>query len=218
VVAAAAAVDGAYGSRWRTDLALLNRSGAQATAEIRYRGDDGQTANHIITLGTGEQRLLEDVVTVLEAAGGGWLEIASDQPVLVTSRTYNVGDEGTFGQLLDGIPAAGTAAAGQLVWLPQLQQNELFRTNIGFVNGSHAEVRIRLRLFDADGGELAARRHTLAPEGRLQLQEPFSRFAGRDDLDACYATVEVEAGEGMIAYASVIDNATNDPTTVAMRF
>jgi CubicO group peptidase (beta-lactamase class C family) len=218
VVAAAAATDGAQGSRWRTDLGLLNRSGAQATAEIRYRGDDGATANLVVTFSTGEQRVVEDVVSAIGASGGGWIEVASDRPVQVTSRTYNVGDEGTFGQMLDGIPSSGTAAAGQLVWLPQLQQNELFRTNIGFVNGSHAEVRIRLRLFDADGGELAARRHTLAPEGRLQLQEPFSHIAGRNDLDACYATVEVEAGEGVIAYASVIDNATNDPTTVTMRF
>jgi len=28
----------------------------------------------------------------------------------------------------------------------------------------------------------------------------------------------VEAGDGVIAYASVIDNATNDPTTVPMAF
>ena len=45
-----------------------------------------------------------------------------------------------------------------------------------------------------------------------------SQIAGRHDLDAAYASVTVEAGEGVIAYASVIDNATNDPTTVPMAF
>ena len=73
-------------------------------------------------------------------------------------------------------------------------------------------------MFDPEGQELATRRYTLDPEGRTQLQEPFARIAGRDDLDACYASVEVEAGDGVIAYASVIDNATNDPTTVKMQF
>jgi len=217
-VAAAAATSGTHGSLWRTDLSLLNRSGSLATAEIRYRGDDGATGNLVVAFETGEQYRLEDVVSALGSSGGGWLEIASDQPLQVASRTYNVDDEGSYGQFLDGIPASGTAAAGQVVWLPQLAQNELFRTNIGLVSSSQAEARVRLRLFDADGQQLAARSYALDPVARLQLQEPFSRIAGRDDLEACYASVEVESGEGVIAYASVIDNATNDPATMPMRF
>ena len=159
VVAAAAAVDGAHGSRWRTDLGLLNRSGAQATAEIRYRGDDGETGNLMITLGTGEQRVLEDVVSAIEAAGGGWLEIVSDLPVQVTSRTYNVGDEGTFGQLLDGVPSSGTAAAGHR-WFGCRSSS---RTRCsGPTSGSSTAATprsgVRLRLFDADG-QRARRAH-----------------------------------------------------------
>jgi hypothetical protein len=218
LVAAAAATAGAHGSLWRTDLSLLNRSGGLATTEIRYRGDDGVTGTLTLAIGSGEQRIIEDVVSAAGATGGGWIEIVSDQAIHVLSRTFNLGDEGSYGQSLDGIATSATATAGQVVWLPQLAQNELFRTNIGLVNGSQAEARVRLRLFDAGGQELAARSYALDPVARRQLQEPFSRFAGRDDLEACYASVEVEAGEGVIAYASVIDNVTNDPTTMPMRF
>ncbi len=35
-------------------------------------------------------------------------------------------------------------------------------------------------------------------------------------MDAGYAKVTVTAGAGVIASASVIDNVTDDPTTVAM--
>jgi len=55
------------------------------------------------------------------------------------------------------------------------------------------------------------------PYAWLQLQEPFSRLAGRTDIDAGYAQIEVELGDGVIAYASVIDNATNDGTAITMK-
>jgi hypothetical protein len=217
-VAAAAHTLGENDSRWRTDLCLLNRSGATATTEIRYRGDDGTAETTVVVLDNGTQRLLADVVSQLGAEGGGSLQVFSDQPVLVSSRTYNAGDDGTFGQFLDGHSATVSARAGQTVWLPQLQQNERFRTNLGLVNSGDIEASVRIALFDGGGNRLATRNRTLAPYERLQFQGPFSRLAGRDDLDAAYVSVTVEAGEGVIAYASVIDNATNDPTTVPMMF
>ena len=51
----------------------------------------------------------------------------------------------------------------------------------------------------------------------MQFQEPFSRIAGRTDIDAGSAKIEVESGHGVIAYASVIDNATNDGTAISMK-
>jgi hypothetical protein len=166
----------------------------------------------------GTQLLIADVVSQLGADGGGSLQVFSDQPLLASSRTYNAGDEGTFGQFLDGTSPFATARSWQTVWLPQLQQNEAFRTNIGLVNSGGIDATVRLDLFDGGGNRLATRSRTLVPYQRLQFQEPFSGIAGRDDLDAAYASVTVESGEGVIAYASVIDNATNDPTTVPMAF
>jgi CubicO group peptidase (beta-lactamase class C family) len=217
-LAAAANADGAHGSTWRTDLSLLNRSGQIATAEVRYRSDDSRTANDIVVLERGEQRTLVDVVGALGLTGGGSLQVVSDQPVLASSRTYNTGEDGTYGQLIDAVPVDSSASVGDTVWLPQLRQNGAFRTNIGVLNSSHLTARIHIRLFDGDGTELAAPRRTLAPMERIQLQEPLSRIAGRDDIDGGYATVTVESGGGIIVYASVVDNATNDPTTVPMKF
>jgi hypothetical protein len=51
----------------------------------------------------------------------------------------------------------------------------------------------------------------------MQLQEPFSRLAGLTDIDAGYARITIDSGEGVIAYASVIDNATNDGTAISMK-
>jgi hypothetical protein len=216
-IAAAASGEGAHGSRWRTDLSLLNRSGGASSVDVIFHGDDGDSGMMAIELGTGEQRAVEDVVSAIGMAGTGSIEIVSDRPTLIASRTYNASPAGTFGQYLDGADVGRTARAGQTVWLPQLQQNSSFRSNIGILNTGPGDARFTLRLFDEGGVELADTQRRIGPGERLQLQEPFDRLAGRGDLDAAYASVAVSAGSGVIAYASVIDNVTNDPSTITMK-
>jgi hypothetical protein len=135
----------------------------------------------------------------------------------VSSRTYNSGEDGTFGLFLDGVSAQAAADEGDIVWLPQLRQNESFRTNIGLANTGDDRARVRVFLYDASGGELISRWKTLEPGGWMQLQEPFVRLAGRSDIASGSASVEVSSGSGVIAYASVIDNATNDGTAISMK-
>jgi len=215
---AAANTVGAHGSAWRTDLCLLNRSGGVATVEIRYRSDGGVSTVETIVLQSAEQTTVVDVVGELGRSGGGSIEVFSDRPVFAGSRTYNTADAGTYGQFIDAVPVESAATEDRTVWLPQLQQDGSFRTNIGILNSSDLSARVLIRLFDGDGHELAVRRRTLAPTERIQLQEPFSRIAGRTDIERGYASVTVESGSGIIAFASVVDNATNDPTTVPMTF
>jgi hypothetical protein len=215
-VAAAAHADGAHGSSWRTDLSLLNLSGGTATTELRFRGTDSSAME--VVLEDGEQRLIEDVVAAIGASGSGSLEIVSDRPIITGSRTYNLGDDGTFGQYLEGRSIDRMAESGDTVWLPQLRQNADFRSNIGLTNTTAAPTTVKVRFFDGAGVRLAQAVRVIEAHGQTQFQEPFDRIAGRGDLDEAYATVTVESGDGVIAYASVIDNHTNDPTTMPMVF
>jgi hypothetical protein len=216
-IAAAAHGSGAHGSVWRTDVCLLNRSGGTASADLIFHRDNGETGRFATTLFDGQQIVLGDVVAELGMAGSGAIEIEAERPLMASSRTYNAGVDGTFGLFLDGVSARGTADSGDSVWLPQLRQNKAFRTNIGLVNSGDIEARVRIYLFDASGNELVSRLRTLEPGAWIQLQEPFSRIAGRTDIDAGYARIEVDAGDGVIAYASVIDNTTNDGTAISMK-
>jgi hypothetical protein len=215
-VAAAAHSSGEFGSEWRTDLGLLNRSGGGALVAISFRAAGGETVTDEVSLADDEQLVLEDVVGRLGVEGSGSIRVTSDRPILVTSRTYSIGDGGSYGQFLDGHANSDTASGGERLWLTQLQQNEFFRSNVGVVNTGSEEAMVTITMFDHDGTELTSRRRRIAGGGRLQLQEPFLRIAGHDDLSAGYASVAVEAGAGIIAYGSVIDNVTNDPTTIPM--
>ena len=49
-----------------------------------------------------------------------------------------------------------------------------------------------------------------------QENQPFENCGGQTNLAKGYARVTVTAGSGVICYASVVDNLTNDPTTVPM--
>jgi len=216
-IAAAAHGSGVHDSVWRTDLYLLNLSGSPATAEIIFRRGDGATAVLPIVAPYGRQVLLSDVVAQLGMVGSGSIEIHSDRPLLASSRTLNSGVDGTFGLFLDGVAAEAAADGGDTVWLPQLRQDQAFRTNIGLLNSGDVDARVRIFLYDKSGNELVSRWRTLIPYAWMQLQEPFARLAERSDIDSGSARVEVASGHGVIVYASVIDNATNDGTAISMK-
>jgi len=215
-VAAAARGEGVEGSVWRTDLGLLNFGTQAAEATVIFHPSSGPDLAVSVSLASGEHQVLDDVVGHLGGEGSGSLEISSSMPVLVSSRTYNQSLDGTFGQYLDGFYDRDTGGEDGRIWLPQLQQNPEFRTNIGLFNTSEEPARVSVHLHDADGLLLSTTERNVAAGDRIQLQEPFDRIAGRNDITSGYAVVEVVAGSGVSTYASVIDNRTNDPTTVPM--
>ena len=214
---AAANSSGAHDSEWRTDLWLLNRSGEPTSAEITFHRNSGEKGSRVVDVFDGHQIVLDDVVAQLGMAGSGAVEVASDHPLLASSRTYNAGQNGTFGLFLDGIPDESTAHEGDTVWLPQLRQNDAFRTNIGFANNGDSIARVRVYLYDSSGAELGSDTRELEPGAWVQLQEPFARIADRNDIESGYARVEIDSGRRVITYASVIDNATNDGTAITMK-
>ncbi len=78
----------------------------------------------------GTQSILTDVVGQLGASGQGALEILSDQPLKVTSRTYNqvpsdasCYPNGTQGQDYPALAVGDGLAAGQSAYLAGLTEN-----------------------------------------------------------------------------------------------
>jgi CubicO group peptidase (beta-lactamase class C family) len=217
LIAAAAHNPGAEGSFWRTDVCLLNRSPTDATATIEFRGSGGPGSSITVTVPGWRQIEIGDVVAAAGSNGPGGLVIGSDVPILAASRTYNSDPEGTYGLALDAIPSERALIEGETVWLPHLAQNDAFRSNIGIFNGGDHRTDIRLVLFDAEGRETATILRSLKAGGWLHLQEPFLLAGGRDDIDAGSARLEIESGSGVVAFASVIDNTTNDGTAITTR-
>jgi PKD repeat protein len=216
---------GANGSVWRTDLGLLGEGLDEAAVELRLHTSEG-VESRVVTVAGNAMVNLVDVVDWIRPGltGSAALEVCSDGLLVVSSRTYNVlaNDHecfagGTFGQFLAGaLPGTGLSA-GSTARLSQLRESEGFRTNIGVVNGGDTVAEVEIALFDATGILLTTFTLEIEPGEWLQENRPFLNRAGRRDLDAAWARVSITAGSGVFAYASVIDNVTNDPTTVPMR-
>lgn len=216
---------GSSGSVWRSDLGLLGTDAAGASVELRFHGSD-PVSTRVVTVAPDAMVNLVDVVDWVAPGfeGSGSLEICSDGEIRADSRTYNLlADDhdcfagGTFGQYLAGQSSGTGLAADQSSRLGQLRESPSFRTNIGVVNTGDGAATVLIELFDATGAELADFELELDPGQWHQENRPFFKRAGREDLDAASAQVTVVSGDGVIAYASVIDSLTNDATTIPMR-
>ncbi len=206
---------GANGSQWRSDLGVLNPNQAAANVTVILYTSGGTISGTAAVPG-GNQAVFADILGQLGFSGSGALEVTSDQPVVMTSRTYNQSANGTFGQDYASYGSASTLGTGQSAWLPQLTESAAYRTNISLTNTGSVVATVTVTLFDGAGNRLRSYSATLNPGEWQQQNRPFWALAGQSAMDRGYAVVTVTAGSGVVASASVIDNLTNDPTTIAM--
>jgi hypothetical protein len=210
-------------SQWRSDLGLLNPGTVTANAQIAFFGGSGIVTNTAL-VAPGTQSILTDVVGQLGVSGQGALEILSDQPLKVTSRTYNqvpsgatCYPNGTQGQGYPTVAPADGLVAGQSAYLAGLAENASYRSNIGVVNLGSSAATVLVDLYDGAGTKLTDYTVSLNPGQWKQETQPFKNRAGQMAMDRGYARITVQSGSGVFGFASVVDNTTNDPTTVAMQ-
>jgi hypothetical protein len=137
--------------------------------------------------------------------------------LVVASRTYNAGPDGTYGQGLPAVTADDVLGAGsELLSLIALNNTPRYRTNLGIAEVAGQGARVGVQLLDASGSEvLGYRELELAPHQQFQTNIFASMGLGNSDVVAASALIQVISGEGQItAYASSVDNATGDGTTL----
>jgi len=220
-VAGVAHAPGSMGSQWRTDLAVVNPGTMDAPMTLTFVPyGSGTPIVKVFTLGAGRTREWRDVLVSLFQLGQsdtakGTVQIMSVMPVHASARTYNQGDEGTFGQYLPAIEVDQALGAGALGVIPQLKDTAAFRSNLGILNVGDAACTVRFALYGASGQQLGSSATSTVPSGEYWQQDSVFPALGASGAEIGYATVEVETAGGSVwAFGSVVDNGTNDPTTV----
>ncbi|MBZ5589738.1 MAG: hypothetical protein LAO05_14365 [Acidobacteriia bacterium] len=214
---------GKNGSQWRSDLGLLNTGAVTASVQIKFYRTGGVVSN-TSSVPAKTQSILTDVVNQIPSSGSGALQILSDQPLKITARSYNLVSSGadcypgaTQGQDYPAVFAGDGLGAGQSAYLAGLSEKSTYRSNIGVVNSGTMSASVLVELFDGAGAKLTDYTVTLNPGDWKQETQPFLNKAGQTAMDRGYAKITVQTGSGVFAFASVIDNLTNDPTTVTMQ-
>ena len=209
---------GAGGTEWRSQLAVLNVGDrpVEATATFRATGNDPIEISG--TVQSGQLRAWDDVLGELFSVTGqvaGSIQVDGDGPLVVTARTYNQSGVGTVGQFLPGIAPEDTMAAGDLGVLSPLASNQQFRTNVGYINLADHPCEVRVTLHDAAGSQVGTGRVcSIDPSGWKQDNDIFA-VVGAGSHDHAYGLAEVLTNNCSVwVYASVVDNATGDPTMI----
>ena len=221
VVPAVARIDGVGDAVWVSDVTFANPYATPVAIELTYLArnrDNTQAPMLEFAVDPGQSMTLEDVVQgTFGTTGSGALLLQAQQPLVVVSRTFNDTPDGTFGQFIGGFDERTAIHEGQIGHLLMLEESELFRTNLGLVNLDMDQVSVEVHIVDRSGSDLGTLSYTLPPRGVTQINQVLRQLTELD-ISGVRAEVRVLTPEGRVmAYGSVVDNISGDPTFIDTR-
>jgi hypothetical protein len=220
-----AGLAGANDSQWRTDLWLYNPTEDWLAGEVEFVvGDNPSDSYGFVwpTLSAHRTKQYLDIVSdelgldeirgyiVLTGADGG-------PAPQVAARTYNLdaSTSGTYGLNLQAFASDDLLLPGETGYITGVSNSEDksvgFRTNIGLLNTDrYGWTGLRITLYDIYGAEAAEPFESQIAPGKLWQFDIFKKLGLRDVTMTGSIKVEVTSGGGVAAYATEIDNRTQD--------
>ncbi|HXH42100.1 MAG TPA: hypothetical protein VNN08_25980 [Thermoanaerobaculia bacterium] len=239
IIPAVGHANGANSSLFESDIRIANITAQAMKYQLNFTltGTDGTQSGQSTTIQVdpGSTMALDDILTSFFGDGSdgssalGVLEIRplttttqSGPPSVQTvasSRTYNSTPTGTFGQFIPAIPfsqfigQSPDSSPNPVISLQQIAQSSAYRTNFGIVEGAGEPASVLVHVFNNQGTEVVAPIPlTLLPGQHLQrnllADNNITLTDGRFEVEVVSPTGKVTA------YASVVDNLTNDPLMV----
>lgn len=219
---------GAHGAEYRTDLFFFNPDPVARTVPLRGALWTGATweFSTTVTLAPGESKRIPDALfTLFGLSGVARLSFFSGFPdggVAVTSRTHTLLPDGsTYGMLVPPLTPAQVAAAGETLEILGATGGSSSRTNLSLVKLDQTPGRVDVRIFDESGALLDGFERELPGYGGVQIDDLFRARGLGDGPKAALIRVSFAPGERygsrLAAYATTIDNGTNDPVYFAGR-
>jgi hypothetical protein len=207
VVPVVGSVVGEGGVTWKTDLELFNDARGEVTVVIEPVGYEDRMI--IETIEPGGTRRYPDLVADSLGLDGRLtaLIVRTSARRSVTVRATAYGMRGSEAVAPLPIPAIYVSTWAPSRVLTGLQFSDAYRTNIGLANIGPAPAEVVLALQRLEGRPIAVQRLTLEPgvlhHNSIQRLFPMITRGGEFSL-----IVETSSRE-VLAYASVLENATN---------
>jgi Leucine-rich repeat (LRR) protein len=216
-----ARITGFGGGLWITDLTVANSGSTQASATLKFLGNnmDGRNGPEAsLTLGAGETLTLPDVLHTVFGLDSGFGPIqlkSASTSLIMQSQTYTPVFGGTMGQSVPAVPPGGLATASRVMSILGIQENTGFRTNLILANATEAALRVEVQLVSVDGTILGTKTYMLQPLGMTQVNRIVRDLGINDALTGARLVLSTSTPGGAFAsFATAIDNVTNDPRTL----
>ena len=236
IIPAVAHADG-INSKFQSDVRITNTASQTQKYSVTFTptGDNGakDAKQTTIDVDAGKTVALDDLLGTWFSSGAfkgqiGTLElrpltqlsgatvsgnVLANLATFASSRTFNATSNGTFGQYIPAIPFGNFIGnTSSVLSLQQIAQSQAFRTNVGLVEGSGNPAAVLISVFGGDGKKINEFPMTLTAGQHTQFnlaQQGVNVSDGRVE-------VKVTSPAGRVtAYASVLDNLTNDPMLVS---
>jgi PKD repeat protein len=217
LVSVAAQTPGVNGTSWRTELNVFNAGTNASTVSLLFLpSSGGSVISRSLFLAPRQSftyaNALLDLFGIATGAGALAIEATSagtNADLRVTSRTFTTGFTGTYGQ---AVPDVHPEKLERTLYVTGISANASFRTNVGLVNRGASEVSTQLTLYNETGSVLASKSIVLGANSFQQspLAGLFPEVAG-GVYDVLTMRLAAASQDAVSAYASVVDNRTQDP-------
>ena len=217
LVPVAAANPGLAGTRWVTELTVVNLGDEAATATVRfYPADSSAASSAERTIEAGSSFYTADVIRDVFSLDNvtGSITVEATTPVHAGCRIFNNSNGGTYGQHVPVLTASGAANPGTDMTLPGLRSHGGFRTNVGLTSFADVDGSVEVAFYEEGGAHLGTETVNLPAGAFVQIVEALRTLF--DYEGAAFATIDTtEAGGPVAVHASVVDGSTGDPSYIA---
>lgn len=221
LIPAVASRTGVNSTDWRSQIGVVNPTAETRSASVYFVAKDqpwpGELLSGPHTIEANESLFFDDVLLPERPASGLLYVTVNGGGTAVFCRTFTPAPEGgTFGQGQPGILFSSTSSETELV-LPLIHSApDVFRTNVGFAQTSTGTYQVRVQIYSAASDLLAQKSFSQASAWR-QVNDIFDNMGiGTADVEGGWIRVTLTSGSPSYwtTYATVIDDATGDPTYV----
>jgi hypothetical protein len=107
--------------------------------------------------------------------------------------------------------------SSEAIYVPSVVENARMRTNLGIDNLSDQTANVNLTLVDKDGLVVASKTVQVAPRGLKQINSIIRFLNEGAPSNEMHGNIYLESDQPIRAWASQIDNTTNDPSMLLSR-
>jgi len=201
------------GSSWKTDVSICSFMEGEKDVKVELLKSGLDNTNpesfYLHFKSEGCEELSDIFQKKFSYNGLGALRISSNSPLIINSKIYYESFYGTHSQYVPSFQKKDLLKNGEIGYLSYLKRNNNFRTNIGFTNFSDKEIKIEGEIGGFLQDIFIGFEINLLPFSHIQINDVFNK-APADVLDGWVIFTSKTEGASYFAYASVINNNTND--------